>query len=78
MGDAPLLMAPAHLTPLHLGGRTVRVCAAAAQGRHPVMERLCGEGLFQANDTYMSDCGSLHIITGWAGGLGGGRVATMA
>jgi hypothetical protein len=38
-----------------------------AQGRHPVMERLCGEAAaFQANDTYMSDCSSLHIITGWA------------
>lgn len=28
------------------------------------MERLCGEESFQANDTYMSDCSSLHIITG--------------
>jgi DNA mismatch repair protein MutS len=28
------------------------------------MERLCGEEAFQANDTYMSDCSSLHIITG--------------
>jgi hypothetical protein len=45
--------------------RPCTTSACLAQGRHPVMERLCGEAdAFQANDTYMSDCGSLHIITG--------------
>lgn len=36
---------------------------AIVKGRHPLLEQRCGVE-FKPNDTYLSDCSSMHVIMG--------------